>query len=205
MTFYARRSWRLARQITADVFALLWTVLWWFLGRALDGAIRAVAGIERGAVTTLTGMRDQLETAAEQASRIPAVGPGLRKPFDEMAASLAGLANGLSGQASGIENIATLSGALVFAIPFLTMLALWLPRRLRFAALTREMRELAASPQGVELLAMRALITEPLRALTSVDPDPVGAWRSRDPQQLGRFANLELDSACVRVKRVSAA
>lgn len=204
MTFYARPSWRLARQIAADVFAVVWTLAWWFVGRAMEATIRVLSNLERATTQTLTDLQTQLTNTANQAGSIPAVGPQLRKPIDQMAASVGGLGGSLSSQASGIEAVASLAGAVVFAIPFLIMLALWLPRRLRYARLTREMRELAASPHGVELLALRALIHEPLSALSAVDADPAGAWTRRDPAALAGFADLELASTGVRAQRTAA-
>ena len=38
MALYARPSWQLTRQITTDVFVVVWTGAWWFAGRALDAS-----------------------------------------------------------------------------------------------------------------------------------------------------------------------
>jgi hypothetical protein len=50
-------------------------------------------------------------------------------------------------------------------------------------------RLVAADPA---LLALRALANQPLRALTRVSDDPVGAWRDGDPAVLRELADLEL-------------
>jgi hypothetical protein len=59
------------------------------------------------------------------------------------------------------------------------------------------MRELAAAPAGVELLALRALANQPLHALTKVSDDPVAAWRDGEPEATYALAQLELASTGV--------
>ena len=58
------------------------------------------------------------------------------------------------------------------------------PLRLRYARRAAGIRELAAAPAGVELLALRALTNQPLHALTRVSDDPVQAWREGEPEAL---------------------
>jgi hypothetical protein len=60
---------------------------------------------------------------------------------------------------------------------------------------------LAKTPAGVQLLALRALANRPLRKLTEVSHDPVGAWRHEDPLAVRGLAALELRSACVATPR----
>ena len=42
MQVYARPSWRLTRQILADLFVVAWGITWWWVGRFTDGVIRAL-------------------------------------------------------------------------------------------------------------------------------------------------------------------
>jgi hypothetical protein len=57
---------------------------------------------------------------------------------------------------------------------------------------------LASTPGGEQLLALRALANRPLRKLTSVSLDPVGAWRRGDIIAIRGLAALELRSAGIR-------
>jgi hypothetical protein len=59
---------------------------------------------------------------------------------------------------------------------------------------------LAATPAGEQLLALRALANRPLRKLTTVSADPVGAWRREDPAIIHGLADLELRSAGIAVR-----
>jgi hypothetical protein len=197
MTFYARPSWRLVRQIAADVFVVAWTATWWFVGRAVDGTIRALAAPARQAAQTASDLQRQLQDAAAQAATIPFVGDGLRQPLESMATSVTSLADSATTQAIALEGTATMVGLVLFAMPTLTLIALWLPVRLRFAARARELRALASDPQGTELLALRALTHTSLAGLAAIGPDPVAAWRGGDPETLRRLAARELERSGV--------
>ena len=133
MQFYARPSWRLTRQVIADVFVLAWGIGWWFVGRFTDGVIRAVAEPSRQAGRLAEDLRAQTADVANQAAGIPLVGDDLRQPFDGMAATLNDLAGSASAQVTAIEQTATVAGVLAFAIPVALMIVIWLPRRLAFA------------------------------------------------------------------------
>ncbi|QIK72783.1 hypothetical protein G7070_11500 [Propioniciclava coleopterorum] len=201
MQFYARPSWRLARQIAADAFVLLWCVAWWFAGRLTDGVIRAVAEPSRQAAGLAEDLRRQAADAANQAAGIPLVGDGLRQPLDGMAGTLGDLAASASGQVAAIEQTATVAGALAFVIPVAIILILWVPRRLAFARRAAEVRALVDTADGTDLLALRALATQPIDELRSIGADPVAAWRAGDPHAMAALAELELVRAGVRRRR----
>lgn len=198
MQFYARPSWRLTRQVIADVFVLAWGIGWWFVGRFTDGVIRAVAEPSRQAGRLAEDLRAQTADVANQAAGIPLVGDDLRQPFDGMAATLNDLAGSASAQVTAIEQTATVAGVLAFAIPVALMIVIWLPRRLAFARRIAEVSALADTVDGTDLLALRALTSQPLDALHSVALDPVAAWRTGDPDALTALAELELARAGVR-------
>lgn len=197
MTFYARPSWRLFWQVAADLFVLGWVAAWWFVGRAADAVVRAIAEPARQAARMGDEVERQLTDAATQAGGVPVVGDGLRRPFDDLAGSVEAMAGYAQQQVTSIEQAATLIGWLVFAIPALLLVALWLPRRLAFAAGARETLELVSTADGSQLLALRALATQPLSMLRTVAPDPVAAWRVGDPVVTAQLAELELVRAGV--------
>lgn len=197
MTWYARPSWRLVRQLIADAFVAAWLIGWWFAGRLADATVRALAGPVRQAAQSADELRRQVADAAVQTASIPYLGQRIRQPFDAMAASLADLGASASAQAAGIEQAATVAGAVVFALPALLAVALWLPARLRFARRAAQARSLASDPGGTPLLALRALSHARLDELTAIAPDPAASWRAGDPQVIGRLAALELARAGV--------
>ena len=77
----------------------------------------------------------------------------------------------------------------------------WLFLRIRFFRRKWTVIALAKTPAGVQLLALRALANRPLRKLTEISHDPVGAWRHEDPLAVRGLAALELRSAGVATPR----
>jgi len=49
-----------------------------------------------------------------------------------------------------------------------------------------------SSAAGTDLLALRALATQPLTRLVAIDPDIAAAWRRGDADAINRLAKLEL-------------
>lgn len=203
MQFYARPSWRLTRQIIADVFVLCWCVGWWFVGRFTDGVIRAVAEPSRQAGRLAEDLGRQTADAAHQAAGIPLVGDGLRQPLDGMTGTLNDLHQAAIGQVAAIEQTALVAGALAFVIPVALMIVIWLPRRLAFARRAGEVAALVETADGTDLLALRALANRPIDELRSIGTDPVASWRVGDPRATAALAELELISAGVRRRRRS--
>ena len=69
----------------------------------------------------------------------------------------------------------------VAAPPILAVAMPWLFLRIRFFRRKWTVIALARTPAGEQLLALRALANRPLRKLTEISLDPVGAWRHEDP------------------------
>lgn len=69
----------------------------------------------------------------------------------------------------------------VAAPPILAVGMPWLFLRIRFFRRKLTVVALARTNAGVQLLALRALANRPLRKLTEISLDPVGAWRHDDP------------------------
>lgn len=197
MSLSALPSWRMFRQRTIDLFVLLSLAACWLAGRAIDAAVRAIAEPGRQAARLGADVQRQLTDAASQAAGVPVVGAGLRQPFDGLAASVDALSGYATQQVAAIDRMATVTGWLVFAIPLLLVAVLWLPRRLAFARRARDAKALARTAEGSELLALRALVTQPLGQLKAVASDPVVGWRSGDPAVIERLAALELAAAGV--------
>jgi hypothetical protein len=88
----------------------------------------------------------------------------------------------------------------VAAPPTLGVVMPWLVLRIRFFRRKWTVSALAMTPAGQQLLALRALANRPLRRLTAVSPDPVGAWRVADPSTIHGLAALELRSAGIALR-----
>ena len=199
MAIYARRPWRLAGQVIADVFVLVWAVVWWLVGDVAQQAVLSVAGPARDTATTAGRLSEQLGDAAEQASRVPAIGEQLRQPFDAASLSLTDLVANANQQVVNIERVADLAQWLVFGVPVAILLALWLPRRIRFVLRARASQRFLDSTADLDLFALRAMTSQPLHVLARISPDPVAAWRAGDATVIHKLAEVELRRSGLRM------
>ena len=192
MRWYARPSWQLVRQVSADVFVVVWAVVCWIASRFVDQGVSALAGPAREAAESAAGLQESFRGAAQTAGQVPGVGGELRGPFDAAAEQLGGLAGTARGQAVLIEQLGDLVGVLVFVLPVAVLVVLWLPRRLRFAARSRAARRFLDSPADLDLFALRAMATMPLDQLARISDDPVAAWRAGDREVITALAETAL-------------
>ena len=198
MAWYAQRPTKLIRQVVADACLLVWTIVWFVIGRTVDGVIRAFAAPARSTADRATAAAEQFRSSSEQAGSVPAIGGGLARPFEQAASTMDSIASSARDLASTLELVATLAGLGVFLLPFLLALALWLPRRLAYHRRTRSARDLAETESGLDLLALRALATQPVHQLRQVTSDPVQAWRDGDLPAVNALAEVELRSLGLR-------
>lgn len=192
MHLYARPSKLLLTQVLADAALFAWFTASWWLGRAVDGFVRGLGQPATDAAHTATQVKDELADAATQVKDLPLIGEQLRNPFDQVSRSLDGLVKAADAQVTSINQAATVAGWVTFVAPVLLALAFWLPWRVTYMRTASLLRDLSMSPAGDELLALRALTTQPLSVLMHVVSDPAAAWRSGDPQVLRRLADVEL-------------
>ncbi|HPZ94891.1 MAG TPA: hypothetical protein PLD01_05675 [Mycobacterium sp.] len=194
---YATTPARLTAQLLSDVLIASWITVWVLVGVAVHHAIATFARVGTQVRTGATGIADNLNSAGDNADRLPLVGDELAKPLraaSEAALDLAGAGQSLNSTATWL---AVLLAIAVAAPPILALGMPWLLLRIRFFRRKWTVIALAQTPAGEQLLALRALANRPLRKLTEVSPDPVGAWRAGDPMTVRGLAALELRSAGV--------
>jgi len=194
---YATTPARLTAQLLSDVLIASWITVWVLVGVAVHHAIATFARVGTQVRTGATGIADNLSSAGDNADRLPLVGDELAKPLraaSEAALDLAGAGQSLNSTATWL---AVLLAIAVAAPPILALGMPWLLLRIRFFRRKWTVIALAQTPAGEQLLALRALANRPLRKLTEVSPDPVGAWRAADPMTVRGLAALELRSAGV--------
>lgn len=199
MALYARRPWRFLGQLSMDLFVLIWGTCWWFISRFVDGAIRTVAEPARQAGQSAESLAEDFRRGAEQAGRIPAVGEGLRKPFDAAADSLGSLVTSAADQVASLERLALLIGWLVFLVPVSIMVAIWLPQRIRFFLRARAAQRFIDSSADLTLFALRAMASQPMHVIAKISDDPVAAWRSGDRKVIDQLAEVELRRSGLRM------
>lgn len=197
---YAGTPGRLMAQLCSDVAVAAWTFLWVLVGLAVHSAVSTIAEVGRQVEGGAHGVAGNLGSAGHSADRIPVVGGAVSKPLtaaSRAALDIAGAGHNLDTTAGWL---ALVLAAAVAAPPICGALLPWLVLRIRFFRRKWTVSTLAATPAGEQLLALRALANRPLRRLTAVSPDPVGAWRRADPAAIHGLAAVELRSAGVAVK-----
>ena len=192
MGIYSARPGRLAGQIFGDLFVRGWTVVWAGIGIFINQVIAVLAIPARETARTASKLMDNMHDAAEEAARVPRVGEDLRRPFDAASVSLANLIASANEQVASIERLALIGGWVVFGIPVAMVVALWLPRRIRFYRQAKASQTFLDSTADLDLFALRAMASQPLYVLAAVSDDPVKAWRSGDRRVIDELAAIEL-------------
>jgi hypothetical protein len=195
---YATTPRRLLLQLLSDLFIAVWTFIWVLVGMAVHSAVATIASVGRQVEGGANGIAHNLDSAGNSADDIPLIGDTLRKPLtaaSNAALELAGAGHSLDTTASWLAWVLALA---VAATPILAFGMPWLYLRVRFLRRKLMVISLASTPGGEQLLALRALANRPLRKLTSVSLDPVGAWRRDDIIAIRGLAALELRSAGIR-------
>ena len=191
---YATTPGRALLQALSDVLVLLWLVLWFTVGKLVHNAIEGFAEVGRSVEHGANGIAGNLNSAGNSAGKIPLVGDTVRNPLQ----AAGGAARDLAGAGHGLDQKATtLAFVLAFAValpPVLAVVIPWLFLRLRFARRAGAAAELARTPGGDRLLALRALTNRPIARVLTVGDDPVEGWRTGDPQIVAALAALELRS-----------
>jgi hypothetical protein len=200
---YSSRPMRTILQLVSDLVVAGWTTLWVLIGMAVHAAVATIAEAGRKVQSGATGVAGNLDSAGDTASRVPLVGDALKKPLTaagRAAHEIAPAGHDIDTTASWL---AVLLGIAVAAPPILALVMPWLFLRLRFFLRKWTIIGLAATPAGIELLALRALANRPLRRLAAVNPDPVGAWRRSDPVTVLGLAALEARSAGISFRALA--
>lgn len=192
MALYARASARRLRQITGDVLVVSWIVIWALLARQAWKSVMAVAEPARRTAAAATAMRDDFAAAGRSAGGVPVAGDELRRPFETASGSLDQIIGAAQDQVRTVENLALVCGLLVFVVPVATLLAFWLPGRLRFVRRSGAVEQLVDSGADLDLFALRAMATQPMHELARVSADPVGDWRAGRWPVIVALADLEL-------------
>jgi hypothetical protein len=201
MKLYADRPLSATNKLLGDLLVVAWAVLWVWLATVVHGKVAALAGPGRDAEDAGRGLATSLGRAASRVDAVPLAGDRLRAPFDDAAGAGRDLAAAARSYQETVADLATFTALAVAVVPLLVVLALWLPRRVRWVvAASAAARLLAASAgdggadddRAADLFALRALVRQPPSRLLRVSSDPAQAWRDRDAQVLVGLAELEL-------------
>jgi hypothetical protein len=199
MKLYSDFAGRRAAQIFADLIGIGLIALAIFGAVIIHAAIVVLDEVGKSLQAAGDGFQKTMSDAGNTLGGVPLIGGGIRAPFD--AASGAG---GLLSQAGRAQQNLVDTAALVIAIaaavvPILVILFLWLRPRLRFARRATSAYRVSRLADGVQLLALRALVSGDAKELHAVAEHPVEAWRHGEVAVVRALAALELRESGVRL------
>lgn len=199
MVLYSARPARRLRQVVGDLLLIGWIWLWVTLALVVRDATLALAAPGRSIDDAATGLAGWLRDAGERVAGIPLVGDGAATPFEGAGGAALDLAAAGQAQAEAVDSLAFWLAVAVGGIPIAFALLGYLPLRILFVRRQLAVRRFVDSPVGLDLLALRAMNRQPLRALGRVSSDPVTAWRRGDPEVVRALAALEIADLGVRL------
>ncbi|MCC2336384.1 hypothetical protein [Cellulomonas wangsupingiae] len=204
MILYAQTPWRRTRQVIGDLLVTGWVVLWVGVGREVHDVVGRLAAPGRTLEDAGSSLSESMASAGDAVARVPVVGDEVRAPFTAAGGAADSIALAGIEVQQGVGRLALLLGLLVAAVPILLVGAAWLRSRVRFVSRARAARRILDSAADLDLFALRALATQPVRELARVSDDPADAWRRRDPDVLRALAELELHALGLRAPAGSA-
>lgn len=193
MRLYADTTGRLGRQLFSDLFVLVWLIFWTWLAVTLYDLVVKLGVPGQKLADAGDGMAGGLTDAGTQARKVPVAGDSLAEPFRSAAQSARSLADAGREQVAIVHDLAWVLALLLLAVPVALVVFGWLPWRLRWVRRASSAVTLRGDTAGRDLLALRALANQPLHRLSTVDDDPVAAWRRGDPDVVAALARLELN------------
>ena len=198
MILYAQTPGRRARQLVADLLVIGWAVLWVRAGFWVHEVVGRLAAPGRTLEDAGSSLSDSLSSAGDTVARVPLVGDDARAPFSAAGGAADSIARAGVEVQDGANQLALLLGLTIAAVPVLLVVTLWLVARVRFVSRARAAARILDSAADLDLFALRALATQPVRALARVSDDPADAWRRRDAEVVRALASLELGALGLR-------
>lgn len=197
MKLYADLPARRTRQIIADVLVLLWVVIWVRAGFAVRDTVLGALGPARSLEAAGDSLQGSLADVAARVEGIPLLGEAISTPFDAAAAAGETMRQAGADLVAYVDRTALIVGVTTALLPVVLVVLPWLLFRIAFARRARALTLLLASEDPLDLLALRALATQPVGTLTRVSPTPAHDWRIGRPDVVARLAALELRRAGV--------
>jgi hypothetical protein len=200
MKIYSDFAGRRTRQIIADVLALAAIALWVWFGYTVFTLVNGLAVFGVQMEDAGAGFEQTMKEVGETLGGIPLIGPGIRLPFDGASAAGSTLADAGQAQQDAVLQLALTLGIGTALLPTLMILIVWLVPRILFIRRAGRVTAIVTADAGMDLLALRALTTQKLSAITKVDADALGAWRRGEKDVVRRLAQLELRSSGVKLR-----
>ena len=188
-------------QIATDILAVAVIAFGIWLGTFVTSSIAVLADIGRQLESAGAGFKGAMTEAGDALGQVPFFGTAIRAPFDSASGTGSVLEDAGQTTQSFITTTAMIAGIVVASVIVVTVCWLWLRSRIRFVQRATEASKLARMGDGVDVLALRALVYGSHKGLVNTGPHPFEAWRTNDRTVVVRLAELELREAGVRLAR----
>jgi hypothetical protein len=189
---YADRVPVALRQLLTDIFVVIWVYLWLRVAFWIHDVVEKLAVPGQKLEGAGSGIADNLAEAGGKVGRVPIVGDELTGPFTGAADAARSIADAGRQQQEFVEQLALILPAVAVGVPLALVLFLWLPWRLIWIRRAGVAAAVRNNPAGQDLLALRALATQPLNRLAKLGPDIAQNWRAGDSAAVAALAELEL-------------
>lgn len=201
MKLYADRVPVALRQLITDLLVVVWVYLWIRVALWIHDVVEKLAVPGQRLESAGTGIADNLADAGGKVGRVPIVGDELTSPFTGAADAARSIADAGRQQQEFVGQLALILPAVAVAVPLALVLFVWLPMRVRWIRRAGIATAVRNDPAGQDLLALRALASQPLTKLTRLGPDVAQSWRSGDADAVAALADLELRELGLRLRR----
>ncbi|MGK5684946.1 hypothetical protein [Actinoplanes sp. URMC 104] len=201
MKIYADRPPTAVRQLLTDLAVVAWVALWIRAGLWVNDMVEKLGVPGAKLESAGGGIADNLSDAGTKVGGVPLVGDELVKPFEGAASAARSLAEAGRQQQDVVDTLAVVVALVAVAVPLSLVLLGWLPRRLRWMRRAAAASAVRDQPAGRDLLALRALASQPLTRLATLGPDIAQSWRDGDPAAVDALAELELRRLGLRARR----
>ncbi|GAA2578863.1 hypothetical protein GCM10010399_05760 [Dactylosporangium fulvum] len=198
MKLYADRAPTAIRQLVTDVFVAVWVYAWIKLGMMLFDLVQKLAVPGQKLEGAGNGLAENLNSAGERIKDVPVLPDSLAAPFTSAAGAAGSLANAGREQQAVVDDLAWVLSVVLVVLPLALVLFVWLPLRIRWIRRATSAARLRDATTGRDLLALRALATQPLGKLVKLDPEIAALWRKGDTTAVESLARLELRSLGLR-------
>ena len=200
MRIYADRYPTFLRQVLTDLLVVAWVYVWIRAALWLHDQVEKLAVPGAKLEGAGSGLADNLADAGGKVGRVPIVGDELTAPFEKAAEAARSLAEAGRDQQDLVGNLALALALITLVFPIGLVLLGWLPLRIRWIRRAGAAASLRSAEAGRDLLALRALATQPLRKLNRIGPDVVDAWRRSDESTVDALAALELKALGLKTR-----
>ena len=197
---YAERPAVAIRQASTDLLVIAGVYILFRAAFWLHGLLERLAEPGVKLEQAGTALADRLGTASRQLGAVPLLGDDPGATLDKASGSARALAGfGRQQQQWAHELALTVPGVLLL-LPLVLVLFGWLPLRLRGMRNRARMAALRETGKGRDLLALKALVSQPLTKLSTIDGDVADACRRGDSATINALMALQLRTSGLQVR-----